>query len=140
MRRRGLPRAADPREQPGIHNSKTVVFGKECMFKYAPHFYVVDAFHVGHVRVNAGIGQKPQLGDGFVLKWPEVGERIVARVIVILVVTQESTYGEYGFRTQQVDPRRRNVKSPDLRALIGRPQRSPCDWVEHDGARGVGEA
>ena len=104
----------------------------------APTLMLFDAFHVGNVGVNTRIRQEPELRDGFVLKRPQVGKRIVARVIVILVVPHVSADGEHGIRIQEADPRRRNVKGPDLRALIGRPQRGvPVSGLSDDGAWGV---
>ena len=92
--------AAERGKQPGIHNSKAIVLGKECVLVCDSDLDVVNALDVRHVRANAGVGQEPELRDGFVLKRPEVGERIVARIIVILVVPHEGAQVNTAFGIQ----------------------------------------
>src|SRR5271169_1410139 len=52
-------------------------------------------------------------------------------------MSHEKADSKDGIGIQQSHPRRRNVKGPDLRALIGRTKRSVRERVEHDGTRGI---
>ena len=74
--------------------------------------------------MDAKVGQAAALRDGLALQVgrPQVGERIVAGVVVELVLAQKSARVEHSVRVHYVGPGRRNVVGADLRPLIRRGQ------------------
>ncbi len=87
------------------------------------HLDVVDAFHIGDIRAQAGVGQRPVLADGFLLDGAEVGKRIVAGVVVVLVAPDKAAQREHRIGIERPGPRWRDVEGLDLRALVGRADR-----------------
>ena len=81
----------------------------------------MNPLDVGDVGAESGIGQGAILADGLRLKvGSEVGKRVLARVVVVLVAADESADGKDGSRIEQTNPRWRDVEGLDLRALIRR--------------------
>src|SRR5207245_1257427 len=84
------------------------------------HFHVVDAFYVREIGTQAGVGQRPVLPDGLLLDRAQVGERIVAGVVVVLVAPDKTAEREYRIWVERTGPGRSDVEGLDLRSLVGR--------------------
>ena len=84
--------------QCGIHNSEGVVLGEERLFVDDPGLDVVNAFHDGELGMSTGVGECAILIGSFLLKigGAEVGERIVAAVVVELVTPDKPAEREHG--------------------------------------------
>ena len=103
---------------------KLVVLVEERLLIGDSRLQVVDSFHVGNIGTKAGVGQRPVLTHGLLLKiGREIGKRIAARIIVVLVPPHESAEREHGVGIEQARPRRRDVEGLDLRTLVGRTNR-----------------
>ena len=71
--------------------------------------------------MSAEIGQPAILPDGFGLKTRnQIGERVIAGIIVELILPRKTSQGKYGIRIDHMRPSWRNVEGSDLRSLIRR--------------------
>ena len=93
------------------------------MLKRGSDLHVVSAFHVGHVGVNPGVGERPILTGGCALQVAaEIVEWISAWIVVVVISPYESANSNNRGRANQVRPARRDVESLDLRPLIRGPK------------------
>ena len=73
-----------------VHDPERVVLGENRVLPRDPALDVVDAFHVGEIGVRPQVGQPAVLPDaGGLQVGDEIGERVVARIIVVLVLPRE---------------------------------------------------
>src|SRR5690348_276971 len=79
---------------------------------------VVLSFDVRQLGVRARVGQLAVLRDRFPVDRTQIGERIVARVVVVLIVPDVSTNRQRGRSAEDPRPRWGDVKRADLRALV----------------------
>ncbi len=98
------------------------MLGEKSLFVHGPELDVVFAFYIIKLCVAADIGEKAKLADGFPLQaWrAEIGERILAWVIVVLIAPREGAQREHGVVIEDVCPSWRDVVSADARTLVGR--------------------
>ena len=77
----------------GVDNPNTVILVQERLFVSSASLNVVDPFDIGNVGSNPRVGQRPILTHRLPLqaRWPQVGERIVARIIVVIVTANKSS-------------------------------------------------
>ena len=76
---------------------KLVVFVEERLLVRGSRLEVVNALHVGDIRTKARVGQRPVLADGLRLQVRgEIGERIGAGIVVVLIAPHESAEGKHG--------------------------------------------
>src|SRR5580704_7734025 len=101
------------------------MFGQKRLLVSDTCLDVMFAFHIREGCASTGIGEIPELGDGLALKArrPEIRERVVAWIVVVLVVSDVCADREHGTRADQPRPGRCDVKGSDLRALVGRAHR-----------------
>src|ERR1700729_954256 len=87
--------------------------------------------HVREIGARARIGECAELGDALPLqaRWPEVGERIIARIVVVTVAPDEGSECKYGVGAEDVRPRGCDVEGADLRALVRWPYYIAV-WIE----------
>src|SRR5215467_8132571 len=92
----------------------------------------MNTFHVGHTGTNPRVSQSAVLTDTLALqaRRPDICERICARIIVIGIAANESPQREYRGVAQDPGPRRRDIKRPDLRALIGGAKQTSGQWID----------
>src|SRR5271169_3030133 len=109
--------------QCGIHNSEGIVLGEERLFVHDSGLDIVNAFHDGKLGVSTSVGQRAVLIGGFLLKVrrAEVGEWIVAAVVVELVAADKPAEREHCRGVDQVRPGRSDVVGSDLGTLIRGP-------------------
>ncbi len=107
------------RVESGIDDSEVIIFREEGVLIDDARLHVVNALHVGKTRSGARVSERPILSNALRLNIrAEIRERVGAWVVVITVVSNEEAEGEHGGRTDQVIPRRREVKRLNLRALV----------------------
>src|SRR5260370_17459424 len=122
MRGGGDVRATQPREEFRICNSEVESVGQEGVGKRSAGFDVVNPLHVGHVRAQAWVGQFSLLVErrrrtaGNESR--TVRKHVSARVVIELVLTDESAERKKSGRADQAGPPRGEVKSLNLRPLI----------------------
>src|SRR5580704_2227355 len=108
------------------------------MFKGCSRLDVVNAFHIRDIRAKACIGEFPVLAESLRLKVrSQIVKGVRARVVVKLIPTYKTAKRKHRGRPDQTCPGRRDVKRPNLRALIRRSQRLAGDRVEESRASGV---
>ena len=84
-----------------IDDSESVVFRQNCVRVGDSHLDVVNALDIGHVGAQPQIREPAILADGLKLKIrDEVGKRIAARVVVVLILPRETAEGKHGVRIQ----------------------------------------
>ena len=102
-----------------IHNSESILFRQDRVCVGNSRLHVVDALDVRYGRVQAEVGQRAVLADGLELQIGlQVGERIIARIVVVLILPHKAPEREYRVRVHQPRPGGRHVERPDLGPLI----------------------
>jgi hypothetical protein len=92
---------------------------------------IVNPFHVRDARTYPRIRKKAKLRNSLSLKiaWTEIGERIGARIVVVLVVPHPSAGRKNGVCAKESCPGGSKVESSDLRALVRRANDIPVRIV-----------
>src|SRR5689334_704970 len=82
----------------------------------------MNSLDVRDIGAHASIGESSILPNALGLQARcEVSKWIAARIVVVLIASDEAAERKHHRRTDQACPGRRNVECLDLRALIGRP-------------------
>ena len=103
----------------GIDNPEAVTLRQKGLSVVDSHLQVVMALGVRHVRVGGRIHQTAVLADSLSLEiGREIGKRIPARVVVILIPPHGHAEGKRRARIEQAHPGWRDVVGSDFRTLI----------------------
>ena len=107
-----------------IDQTEAISFREESVLVLRTDFYVVHAFYVRQAGTGAGIGEPAILARrGGLQIGREIGKRIIARIIVVLVLPHPAAEREHAVGIENMSPHRRYVKRSDLRTLIRRAHR-----------------
>src|SRR4029077_2862987 len=102
-------------------DSEVEVFGEKCLLIHNSRLDVVDAYDVGDICENTRVRECPGLGDSLLLqiRWAEVRKRVVARIVIIAIPSDEAAEGKHRSGVDHPCPGWSDVKGVDLRALVG---------------------
>ena len=91
-----------------IHDAQPVVLIQKRLLIRGSQLDVVDAFHVGEIGAEAGVGELSGPGRWFAIcnAGRQIGEGIGAGVVVVLIAANESAEGEDGVGTEEVESMR----------------------------------
>src|SRR6202012_5866661 len=76
---------------------------------------IVAPPHIRDIGMYPGVGERTVLSNGLVLDWPGIGQRIAARIVVVLVSSDVRPEVEDGVASDGVGIGGGNVEGPDLR-------------------------
>ena len=104
-----------------IDHAQAVVLAQEGLPVLRADLDVVDSLGVGEIRVDAAFGEGAVLGDGRGLQVgrPQVGQGIVAGVVVIAVPADKSAEVEDRVVADDAGIGGRDIEGADLGALVG---------------------
>src|SRR5262249_21796768 len=114
---------AQRRQQPPVDDSQIVVLVQVGLMVGGAHLDVVAALDTRQACAQPGVRQRSVLRNGFLLDGGKIVKQILVRVVVELIMANEAPQSEYRIVADETGPRRRNVESLNLRALVGWPQR-----------------
>ena len=66
------------------------MLSKECLLVHRTELDIVDPLHIRKVAAHPGIEEGTVLRDALGLDWPEIGKRIIARVVVVKIFAEVS--------------------------------------------------
>src|SRR6202043_3471456 len=98
----------------GVDDAELVVLAQESLRVVAADLDVVDALHVGQVGVDTGVRQGALLRDRGGLDGAEIGERVVAGVVVVEVLTHVGAEVEDGVSVEDAGVGGGDVEGLDL--------------------------
>src|SRR5579871_301897 len=86
----------------GVHDSQRIALRQNGVLKLDSRLQIVMALGIRYIGPQSQIGEPSILANGLELEatWREVGERITAGIVIVLILSGETGEGKQGGRIQ----------------------------------------